>query len=63
MVVGVENSVVLYGAVFANDDVAVIGSNHCTRPDAGAFPDGHVTNDIGGFADEGRRVYAGAFSI
>jgi hypothetical protein len=47
-----EDSVVLYGAVLADDDVAVIGADHRAGPDAGAFPDDHVADDVGRFTDE-----------
>jgi hypothetical protein len=63
VIVRVEYGIVLDRAVLAYDDVAVVGSNHGARPDAGPLPDDHVADDVGCFANEDGRVYPGAFSI
>ena len=52
VVVGVQYTVVLDGAVFADYDLTVVAANYCSRPNAGAFTDGHVSYYVGCLTDE-----------
>ena len=63
MVVGVQDSIILDGAVLADDDISVVRAYYCSRPDTCAFPDDHVTDYVSSFANESRRVYTRAFAI
>ncbi len=50
--VAVHRGVVLYVRMLANDDLAHVGADDCAGPDAGAFSDIDVANDIGELADK-----------
>tara|TARA_B100000929_G_scaffold263046_1_gene228719 strand:+ start:294 stop:485 length:192 start_codon:yes stop_codon:yes gene_type:complete len=63
MVIGVQHGIILDGTVFADNDVSVVGTYNRSGPDAGAFPDDHVADDIGSFTDESGRMDARAFTV
>ena len=63
VVVGVQCAVVLKGTILANDDVAVICSNHCAGPDTGTLANADIPYYVGRFADEYRRMNSGEFAV
>lgn len=63
VVVGVQDAVVLDIGVAPDCDAAVVAAEDGTGPDAGVFAYCDVTDDVGGLADEGARVYGWSESV